>query len=327
MTELTDQYRQLREGCGAYRMCRDVVAVRGPDAEAYLQGQCSQDIAALPVGGQTDSLLLSPEGRIVVLVRIVRTAADAYVLDTACGFGGAAVERLERFKLRSKLEITLLEWSAVGLRGGEVAPRLGGSLGIDQGELGQSGSAAERDGNWLLPVRWSGTGGIDIIGPDPGSLVPEGCVWCGGAAWEALRVEAGIPQMGREVDGKTIAAEAGLVERTVSFAKGCYTGQELVARLDARGNRVARHLRGVVLTEASGGPAAAEDLVGATLGPVDSEKPVGVCTSAAWCPGIGGPAALAYVHRSIGVGTRVLVHPVSPESRAWQAEVRELPMC
>ena len=62
-----------------------------------------------------------------------------------------------------------------------------------------------------------------------------------------MRVEAGIPVMGAELDERTIAAEADLLDRAVSFTKGCYTGQELVARLDARGNRVARHLRGLVV--------------------------------------------------------------------------------
>ena len=72
------------------------------------------------------------------------------------------------------------------------------------------------------------------------------------AAFEAARIEAGVPAMGREITDKTIPQEAGaLVEHAVSFTKGCYTGQELVARLDARGNNVARRLRGVVLPPAA----------------------------------------------------------------------------
>ena len=68
---------------------------------------------------------------------------------------------------------------------------------------------------------------------------------CGDEAWEAVRIEAGVPVAGREMVEGTIAAEVGLVERTVSFTKGCFTGQELVARLDARGTKVARRLCGV----------------------------------------------------------------------------------
>ena len=71
--------------------------------------------------------------------------------------------------------------------------------------------------------------------------------------WEAARIEAGVPVGGREVTESTIAAEVGLVDRTVSFTKGCFTGQELVARLDARGSKVARRLWGLVV--AAVGPA------------------------------------------------------------------------
>ena len=75
-------------------------------------------------------------------------------------------------------------------------------------------------------------------GRPPGSATAA--VRCGEEAWEAARIEAGVPVNGREIVEGTIAAEVGLVERTVSFTKGCFTGQELVARLDARGSKVAR---------------------------------------------------------------------------------------
>jgi len=245
----------------------------------------------------------------------------------AHGFGDVAVERLNRFKLRSKVAITLEPRPEVRMRGAEVAPVLQRAFGIDTGELVEQGRISEIGGCRLMPVRWNGTEGVDIIGPDPASVVPDGSAWCGIEAWEALRVEAGIPVMGSELDGRTIAAEAGLVERTVNFTKGCYTGQELVARLDARGNRVARHLRGVVLDPiADATPATPEHLDEGVLYSVDSEKVVGECTSAAWCPGVGGPAALAYVHRSIGPSTAVMVRREGPTPGQWRGQVRALPM-
>ena len=197
--------------------------------------------------------------------------------------------RLARFKLRSKLTIESLDWPAVALRGPRVAeapPVVGGEL------LG-------------LPFAWNGVAGLDLLGPDAETVVTglDGLRWCGDEAWEALRIEAGIPTMGRELDGRTIAAEAGLVERTVSFTKGCYTGQELVARLDARGNRVARRLCGIVLDAPATEPGG---LVGADLTVADGDgKVVGAVTSAAWCPGVGAVAGLAYVHRSVDHGTAV----------------------
>jgi folate-binding protein YgfZ len=290
-----DDYRALRDGLGAYRLRRDVLTVTGPDATAYLQGQCSQDLDGLAVGSAVDALVLEPDGKLTALVRVTRTADDAFVVDVDGGFGDAVAARLARFKLRSKLAIESLDWPAVALRGpraADVPPVAGGEP-------------------LVLPFAWNGVAGLDLLGPGTEAVVADldELRWCGDEAWEAVRIEAGIPTMGRELDGRTIAAEAGLVERTVSFTKGCYTGQELVARLDARGNRVARRLCGIVLP-ADGTPPATEPggLVGADLTVAGGDgKVVGAVTSAAWCPGIGAVAGLAYVHRSVDHGTEVAV--------------------
>ena len=106
-------------------------------------------------------------------------------------------------------------------------------------------------------------------------------------AYEAVRIEAGVPAMGAELTERTIPAETGIVDRTVSFTKGCYTGQELVARIDSRGGHVPRHLRGVVLS--------APAPVGATV-EIDG-KNVGALTSVARRPA--GAVALAYVGRDV----------------------------
>ena len=174
-----------------------------------------------------------------------------------------------------------------------------------------------------VAVSWNGVTGVDLLGP--GAQVPTGVPECAPAAWEAVRVEAGIPVMGAELDERTIAAEADLLERTVSFTKGCYTGQELVARLDARGNRVARHLRGLVVTRRPGGGATGESgaLVGASI--VHDGKPVGTVTSAAWSPALDGLVALGYVHRSVEVPAPVELQ-AEASGPTWTAEVRSLPL-
>ncbi len=292
----------------------------GPDAAEYLQGQCSQDVTALAPGELADSLLLAPDGKLVALVRVERLADDQFIVDVAGGFGARVRERLERFKLRSKLDLDPLDWSCVALRGDGVAQ----ALGLD---AGAGRAVVERDGTRVLPVAWNGTVGVDLVGPDPTGAVPESARWCGTESWDALRVEAGIPEMGRELDERTIAAEADLLERTVSFTKGCYTGQELVARLDARGNRVARHLGGVVV-----GPGPDLDpatLVGAPLYTGDADKEVGRCTSAAWCPGLGAVAALGYLHRSVEVPGPVTigVGDAGSAGAVLAAQARPLPLC
>ena len=96
---------------------RDVLRVSGADAVEYLQGQLSQDIAALGVGESADSLLLTPQGKLDALVRVSRTGDDELVLDVDGGFGEAVAARLARFKLRVKVAIEPLAWRCVALRG------------------------------------------------------------------------------------------------------------------------------------------------------------------------------------------------------------------
>jgi folate-binding protein YgfZ len=333
--ELATQYRALRDGVGAFELPRDVLRVAGPDALAYLQGQLSQDLDPVEIGSSVDSLLLAPDGKLVATLRVTRVTDDAVVLDCDGGTGEAVVARLGRFKLRSKFDMTLLPWSCVAVRGPGAAAALG--LAPDQVVVtGDSATGDPANGDpaiaLVVPVAGSWTG-FDLLGPAP--AVPEGVVHCGRAASEACRIEAGIPTMGAELDEKTIAAEAHLVEDRVSFTKGCYTGQELVARLDSRGNRVARRLCGLVFEAATDGAPGSDDTAGtppaegslpgvALVGP-DGVKEVGRITSAAFSPGLGGIAALAYVHRSVDLGETVRIGGTGPGA-GRAARVRDLPM-
>jgi len=319
MSALDDQVAALRRGAGAFALPRDVFAVRGVDAEAYLQGQLSQDIIALAVGGTTDSLLLQPDGKLSALLRVTRFDAQGFVLDTDAGFGDAAVARLKKFLLRSKVEIERLEWRCLALRGALVGPLAGGLLNV----LAEAGVTA-------LPFEWNGWRGTDLLGPkdvvlDPSAgPLPEGIIPCTGDAVEACRIVSGIPAMGSELTDKTIAAEAGLVERTVSFTKGCYTGQELVARLDARGSNVPRRLVGVIAT--------ARLAPGMTLhagtAPVDvaADMVVGSITSAAWSPEVGSWVGLGYLHRTVASPGPVRVRSGDGLGGAEPAQVGPLPL-
>jgi folate-binding protein YgfZ len=207
---------------------RDVVVVEGPDAESFLQGQLSQDVAALVVDAAALSFVLQPQGKVDALVRVVRTAADRFELDVDEGFGPAVADRLNRFKLRVKADIS-------------VRPAVS------------------------MPPPW-GMGD---------------------------RVEARWPAMGKELDERTIPAETGLVDQAVSFTKGCFTGQELVARIDSRGGHVPRHLRLLEL-DAPAPEGATVEVGGVERGRVTSV-------------GGGGRQALAYVHRDVEPPAQVIV--------------------
>jgi tRNA-modifying protein YgfZ len=312
-----DQYRALRHGAGARLVARDVVEVRGPDAVSYLQGQCSQDVETLAVGAAADALLLSPQGKLDALVRVQRVGDAHFLLDVDGGWGPAVRARLERFKLRVKAEVEELSLQCLAVRG--------------PGADAVSVAGARR-----VPFSWGSVVGVDFFAPR--LEVPDGMVLCDAPAWEALRVEAGIPAMGRELDERTIAAEADLLERCVSFTKGCYTGQELVARIDSRGSNVARRLVGVVAPGDSpvtgGGGLEAALARGMTLhgGPpppgdgAADDKVVGTITSAAWSAELGSWVALGYLHRSAEAPGPIRVRTGDGLGGSWPARAELLPL-
>jgi len=323
---LAQETEALRRGAGAFRSARDVLALRGPDAPAYLQGQLSQDVEALAVGASAESLLLEPDGKLCALVRVTRTGEQDFVLDLDGGFGEAAAARLRRFLLRSKVEMERLDWRCTSVRGHE-SEQATHRLGVE----------APGRGILVLPFAWNGWHGVDLLGPAdavpaPGDL-PGGVRTCGPAAVEACRIVSGVPAMGAELTNKTIAAEAGLVERTVSFTKGCYTGQELVARIDARGSNVARRLVGVVAPgERTTGTAPLAP--GMTLHAGDrpagdgaaDDKVVGTITSAAWSPELGSWVALGYLHRGVAAPGPVRVRSGDGTGGSRPARVEVLPL-
>lgn len=290
---LAEDATALRSRVGGVVTDREVVEVAGPDAASFLQGQLSQDVAGLGDGDSAWTFVLHPDGKVAVWGRVTRLGPDRFVLDVDDGAGEALVARLSRFKLRVDATIEPIEWRVVALRGPD-APS------VDPGDVVTADPA------------WPGVTGVDLLGPDV--EVPAGVPACDPDALEALRIEAGVPAMGAELDEHTIPAEAGVVERSVSFTKGCYTGQELTARIDSRGGNVPRHLRGLVLAGEVVPPAGAEIVVGGDL--------VGAVTSAA--PGAaGGAVALGYVNRA--------VEPPVAATVRWDGgelggEVRALPL-
>jgi folate-binding protein YgfZ len=294
MPDLAADYWALRHEAGAVWLPRDFIKATGPDTLTFLQGQLSQDVATLAIGRSAWSLLLQPQGKVEALLRVTRTADDEAVLDTDGGAGEHLRAALERFKLRVKSELSTLDWRCLAVRGPkahEVAAGIAGAIETD----------------------WPGLPGVDIVGEAP--VVPDGLRVCDLQAYEAVRIEAGVPVMGMELDEKTIPAEAGIVERTVSFTKGCFTGQELVARIDSRGGNVPRHLRGVVVTTNVLPPVGARVEAGG--------KVVGTITSVAESLERKAPVALAYVGRGVEPPADVTV---SWDGGSAPARVEALPL-
>lgn len=228
---------------------RDVVTVTGADAASYLHSQLSQDVGSMEPGDVRQSFLLEPNGRLVALVRITAAARDRFVLDSEPGTAEAIVARLNRFKIRvsADIESRRQTWRAVR----DLAPEEAGPI-----------EAA-------IPA-WRGDGtAVDLFAPS--AVLPDWVREGGADDLEYERVRAAWPAWGSEITAESIPAETGVVDLAVSFTKGCYPGQELVERMDARGTAAPRV---VVALRCVAGTKPGDDVV------LDGEV-VGVYTSVA----------------------------------------------
>ena len=188
---------------GVARRPRAYVRVQGPDAEDFLQRLLSNDVAAAPC----EALLLTAKARVIAPLLVSRRGPDDFLLLTEPDLGDVVLRHLRRFRFAARCEIEPEEHTS--------AIVFGGTGGIPNEEYG-------------LPA-------VEVLddGLEPTLSAEE---------LELLRIRAGTPRFGRELDDRVLPAEAGLDERAISFTKGCYPGQEPVARLHFRG-RANRRLR------------------------------------------------------------------------------------
>ncbi|MCE2532399.1 MAG: folate-binding protein YgfZ [Acidimicrobiia bacterium] len=276
-------YRELRHGAGGVVTARDVLMLTGPDASSFLQGQLSQDLADLAPGGVIPSLLLQPDGKLLCRLRVTRVTEERFLCDLAPGLGEGARTRLERFKLRVAVDLEVRSLTMLSVRGAAAPPPP--AAGTVREPTGDGGTAVV-----VAAVGWGSVGGWDLVA---GQVAPpDGVRLCDPAALEAVRIEAGVPEAGKELTEGLIPAETGIVAETVSFTKGCFVGQELVARIDSRGGNTPRRLRGLVLEGADLPPA------GATITDAGGSN-IGRITSSAFSPTFEAAIALAYVHRRV----------------------------
>jgi folate-binding protein YgfZ len=299
MSSTASSTADLRTGLGVIAGQRECVVVDGPQAFDFLQGQLSQDMAALAPGEAAFSLLLHPQGKISAWFRIARAADDRFVIDVDHGWADEVVGRLNRFKLRTDCTIEKMPWHSVTIVGPQAD-----DVAVD---------GVEHD----MVTSWAGVPVRDVFGPavTPQSLRSDTAVEIDPAVFDSLRIEGGIPRMGSELDDTTIPAAAGIVEQSVSFTKGCYTGQELVARIDSRGNNVPRRLVGIVMSGHDVPIPGAEVTVdGAAVGSV---------TSSGRSEQLDAAVCLAYVARSADIGQPVAV---GSNGGSLAGELRALPL-
>jgi folate-binding protein YgfZ len=263
----------------------ELVWVAGADAVTFLDGLLSQSIARIPIGGTARSLLLAPNGKLRATLFVLR-GEDRVGLVCDHGLGDVVAGDLMRFKIRVDVEV-LIERRDIWEVWGNTAVEL-------VKDVPAVGSWAEADDmiRFRMPFRRVATERVVVIGARPAGEAARS------DELETVRIAAGEPVMGIDLDDKTIPQEAVDVSVEVDFEKGCYLGQELVARIDSRGH-VNRHLSGVELSTEVAPNAGTEVLVG--------DKVVGAVTSSVRVPGGGLVIALAMLRADVGPGTAVAV--------------------
>ncbi|HEX7245211.1 MAG TPA: glycine cleavage T C-terminal barrel domain-containing protein [Solirubrobacterales bacterium] len=310
--ELDGQYRQLKEECGVLdRSDRGKLLVEGSEAAEYLQGQLTNDVEGLEAGEGCYAALLDRKGHMQSDMRVLNcsggpfTAIDhikrtgtkteaAIWIDTEPEPLAAVRRHLETYKIGREVEVEDLTearaiLSLIGPRSAEIA----GSPPLPE----HASEPLAVGGIECLAV---GTReGIDLILATAeaerlrAALLAAGGAEVSAEAAEILRIESGTPRFGAEMDAGTMPAEAGIVEAAVDFEKGCYIGQETVARLHYRG-KPNRHLRGLRLSApAPTGSALALD-----------GKEVGAVGSSCVSPALG-PIALAVLRREAQPGSEL----------------------
>ena len=191
---------------------RDVIIARGVDAQEHLNSLLTQDIAGLEVGDSAWSFLCDPKSAIIALLRVTRLEPTVFVMDTEVGFGSRILEHVDGFLFRMDVSFESSTWPGVAWRG----PR--SELVVSEAPVRMS-------------TPWPGIEGLDEIGPTV--EVPDNVDVLAEDELDALRIWLGWPSMA-DIDEGTTPAMTGIVGHTVSFTKGCYTGQEFIARVHYR---------------------------------------------------------------------------------------------
>ncbi len=267
----------------------EVVVCAGDQAAWYLNGQLSVNVDSLEIGNAKRALLLEPDGSLVAPVGVERRGEAEFALFMPVGSQAKATERLERFRLRTKVSFSISAGCTVFLSGSD-GEECEGLLGLIMARIPAA-----------APANCVVVGGLSI-----GALYCE--LACSGA--ETLlsdigsldntnfsRIISGQPEWGSEITGGMNPTELGeaFIRSRADFQKGCYTGQELIERVDSRGYKTPRHMSSFIV---SGDPARLSSFEKKTF--EEQGRPVFTLTSYRFCPSFNCGIGLGFVHRLAG---------------------------
>jgi folate-binding protein YgfZ len=308
-------YAALTAGTGLLdRSARGKLDVTGPDAAEFLQGQVTNDVESPASGQGCYAALLDPKAHILADMRILSAGPADLWLDTEPHALDAVLQHMRMYKIGRQVEISdrTAERAILSLLG-PASAEVGGRVAAVAIPSAEHEWVDARVGD--LSVRIAATrAGVDFLIASEGAgalreaLLEAGAQSIGDDAAEVLRVELGIPRHGVDMGSDNLPGEAGIVERAVSFTKGCYVGQEPVARMYHRG-RPNRRLRGLRMSAAvsPGEPV------------MSADREVGRLTTSVTSPRLG-PIGLAILRREVEEGDQLAVG-----DGAVSATVVELP--
>jgi folate-binding protein YgfZ len=291
-----ERYKAAHEGAVVLdRRTNGRILLTGADRLSYLQGLLTNDVAALTAGTGCYAALLTPQGRMISDMRVLELG-DAVLLDLPGDLAERVATHLSDFIFSEDADVKNVSESMTHFV--VIGPASAEALGTSRLRAfqnrrdtigGVEGIVAGND-EWGVPA-------IDVFveaGQGPAilaTLAQAGVTPVDDEIANVLRIEAGTPRFGVDMDHDTIPLEAGIEDRAISLTKGCYVGQEVIIRVLHRGHgRVARRLVGVAFSPDATVPARGDRIHA-------GDKSVGAITSAAWSPGLGRPIALGYVHR------------------------------
>jgi glycine cleavage system T protein len=302
--DTTAEYENARRQAAVFDLSHHgKVDATGADAASFLHNLCTNEVKNLPTGRGCEAFLTTGQAKIVAFVLIYRSAAEheanRFHLDAGPGMGEKVVKHLDRYLISEQVELldrthNFTQIHIAGPRAREILEHGLGNVLPDLVELQHMTQPFAGSNVQLRRHEPLGVLGYDLLCEKPQAaalwqaLTASGARPAGLEAYNVLRIEAGTPVYGLDIDESNLPQEVGRVERTISFTKGCYIGQETVARIRTYGH-VNRSLTGLKL--------AGEEALSTGAKLFRADKEVGQIASAALSPRLRQTIALAYVRR------------------------------
>jgi tRNA-modifying protein YgfZ len=296
--EFQAQYHAFTRTAGLVDLSdRTQIEVTGADRGKFLHNLCTNAVRDLPAGHGCEAFVLDVKGHIVGHVFLFVTP-ESIVLETVPGQAEKLLAHFDRYLIREDVQLhdRSQEWAEL-LLSGPTADSILRNLDATVPESRLDHNSAEIVGHriWIRRVDFAGPNGFLIACrrddlPELKNRLSAHAMRCGLDVFETARIESGTPFYGRDITAENLPQEIDRDRFAISFTKGCYLGQETVARIDALGH-VNRLLRLVKFESDTVPP------LGAELKSTDSDKSIGQVTSACWSPNANAPIALALIRR------------------------------